>query len=53
MSILAVSLFWLTQGKILISVLENSLLSIFVSILLYGIFIDAGVNVYNVFREGF
>ena len=52
MSIGAVSLFWLTQGKILISVLENSLLSIFVSILLYGIFIDAGVNAYNAFREG-
>jgi len=51
-SIVAVSLFWLTQGKILISVLENSLLSFLVSILLYGIFIDAGVNVYNAFREG-
>jgi hypothetical protein len=53
MSIVAVSLFWLTQGKILISVLKNSLLSFFVSILLYGIFIDAGVNAYNAFREGF
>jgi hypothetical protein len=53
MSIVAVSLFWLTQGKILISVLENPLLSIVVSILLYGIFIDAGINAYNAFRESF
>jgi len=52
MSILAVSIYCLTQGKILISVLENSPLSIFVSILLYGLFIDAGVNAYNACREG-
>ena len=52
-SILAVSIFWLTQGEIPISVFELPLLSIFVSILLYGIFIDAGINTYNAFREGF
>ena len=40
-SVVAVSLFWLTQGKIPISVLELPVLSIFVSIVLYGIFIDA------------
>ncbi|MBW2493048.1 MAG: hypothetical protein JRE65_18100 [Deltaproteobacteria bacterium] len=52
-SIFAILIFWLTQGKIPISVLEIPLLSVFVSIYIYGIFIDAGVNSYNAFREGF
>jgi hypothetical protein len=50
-SILTVLIFWLTQGKIPISVLELPVLSIFLSILLCGIFIDAGVNAYNAFEK--